>query len=88
MSDLPEMDCQCARCGSSCDWMICESCSGDTHLFSGFDEDEEWEEPCDVCEAKGGWWRCLSSPDWCETHPVPGRGDVERGGIEWFEVRP
>lgn len=34
----------------------------------------------------GGWWICVSDPEWCVAHPAPGRESVERGTIEWFEI--
>lgn len=41
---------------------------------------------CSICEGYGGWWHCLSSPEWCKANPLDGRAAVERGAIEWFEV--
>ena len=55
-----EIDCQCARCGSSVD-----------------------SQPSDYDEAEV-WHRCMSSPEWCEANPLPGRELVKRGEIEWF----
>ena len=28
-------------------------------------------------------WRCLSSPEWCETHPLPGREHVRTARGRW-----
>ncbi len=55
-----EIDCQCARCGSSVD--------------------------TDHCDGKGVWHRCMSSSEWCEANPIPGREDIKRGKIEWFTI--
>lgn len=42
---------------------------------------------CDVCLGVGHWHECLSSAEWCQENPLPGRENVERGTIEWFEVK-
>lgn len=89
------LDCQCARCGSSCDYERCYNCDegslgsdciddlchgGDCiHGDSGFI-------PCDTCNGAGGWNTCMSSPEWCKANPLPGRESIERGAIEWFTV--
>ena len=69
--DGREWDCQCARCGSSTDFVICENCGGDG---------------CSQCGGRTGFLLCLSSTEWCETHPLPERDEVKRGAIEWFVV--
>lgn len=80
--------CQCARCGSSCDYYHCEYCDGD-----GFVENDEPDPECDEafidcpdCGGKPTSWSCLSSREWCEANPLPGREKMKRGAIEWFEV--
>ena len=83
-----EIQAQCARCGSSCDYQSCTQCD------DGY-SDTDWAEDgcpvfysqpdvCDVCRGRGGWHRCLSSPEYCEANPLPGREQVRRGAIEWF----
>ena len=68
----------CARCGSSTGWIDCWACA------SGFayDEDEDTGEPilvaCEWCAGNGGANVCLSSAEWCEANPLPGREEVER----------
>ncbi len=80
-SDGREWDSQCARCGSSMSFQSCDSCDeGDGH------DDDEPGEDCEVCDGQGGWWICLSSPEWCDSHPQRGRESVSRGKIEWFAV--
>lgn len=85
-----EIDCQCARCGSSIDVEHCEHCGGD-----GVDGHECGEDtccclyphdnvPCEFCGGTGAWRRCLSSPEWCRANPIPGREHIERGAVEWF----
>lgn len=84
-------DCQCARCGSTCDWQKCGACDDG---LSGHDcgedccccLDPEPNVPCDICEGHGGWWSCLSSAEWCEKNPLPNHEEIERGKIEWFQV--
>lgn len=72
-------DCQCARCGSSCEWVQCRNCNGDG--FVPVDSPEGWdegdEEPCLECQSCGGRWHCISSPEFCQANPIPGREWVE-----------
>lgn len=89
--DGKQYDCQCARCGSSCHFVECTDCGGDG--FSGHDcgddccccEYPDDNVPCDACRGYGGWWTCLSSPEWCKNNPLPGREAIAWGQIEWFE---
>jgi len=80
---------ECARCGSSCDWQECE----EWDCEDGYRE-EDWGDDvvanmytvvCETCQGYGGWHRCMSSPEWCEANPLPGREDVPRGTLEWKE---
>ena len=89
-SDGKQYDCQCARCGSSCDFQDCDNCGGDG-LF-GHDCGDDCccclhpvdNIACDFCDGNGGWWICLSSPDWCSGNPMRGREQQKRGTVEWF----
>ena len=81
---------QCARCGSSVIFEDCERCG-----CEGFVDDElefDYEvmdydiKPCPDCRGRCGYWRCLSTPEWCQAHPLQGREDVARGTIEFFQV--
>lgn len=86
-----EIDCACARCGSSCDRTHCPDCEdGLSHHDCGEDccccLNPEPNMTCDTCRGAGGWWTCLSSDEWCKAHPLPGREAVERRQIEWFTV--
>ncbi len=90
--DGKSYDCQCARCGSSCDWSECEHCGGegvDGHEC-GEDccccADPEENIQCDICVGHGGFWECLSGVKYCLANPLPGRENQERGDAEWFEV--
>lgn len=75
----------CPRCGSSTTWVECEMCEDG---FDGHDCGEDCcacanPEPnvvCGFCKGEGGYYRCLSSPEWCEAHPLPGKEDVPRCG--------
>lgn len=86
-----ELDVQCARCGSSVDSERCENCD------DGWTEGDEDADICGcgytrcwACDGRSVRHRCLSSPEYCEAHPLPGREGVERGKVEWFvtEDRP
>lgn len=77
-------DVMCKRCGSSMTFEACEHCDG-----GGFDGHECGEDccscadpwpnrVCNICGGKGGSYICLSSAEWCEAHPRPGREAVER----------
>lgn len=84
-----EIDCQCARCGSSCDFVHCEDC--DDGFIDCYEEDPLWYDPddfrtCETCHGLGGWQACLSGEKWCIDNPLPGREDVPRGKIEWFTI--
>lgn len=90
-ADGREWDCQCARCGSSVTTEECEACGGEGHGEPGelYEEDPLWYGQDDICVCftclgRGFWRHCLSSPEWCEAHPRPGRETVERGTVEWF----
>ncbi len=90
-----DIDCQCARCGSSCDFVDCYNCDdGDCgsdcidDLCHGGEciHGDSGQIICDICRGHGGWQSCLSSPEWCKANPLPGREEIERGAIEWFTV--
>lgn len=86
-----EIDCQCARCGSSVETERCEYCEDG---FDGHDCGEdcccclhpEENVPCQYCRGTGVWRRCMSFMKWCEENPLSGREAVQRGEIEWFTV--
>ena len=93
--DGQDWQAQCARCGSSMDWQECENCDGEG--LSGHDcgedccccaDPEEPNVPCGICGGHGGWNRCLSAPEWCQAHPMPGREDIESGLPEWYVASP
>ena len=88
-NDGREWDCRCARCGASTEFIRCEQC--DDGYVSRYEEDPLWYDeddlwPCDWCRGAGGWQHCGNSADWCDAHPLPGRGSTERGAIEWFVI--
>jgi hypothetical protein len=86
-----EIDCQCARCGSSADSEHCEHCENG---FEGHDCGEdccaclhpEDNIPCSFCGGAIIWHRCMSSPEFCQANPLAGREDIERGRIEWYTI--
>jgi len=80
MSDNVESYDQCARCGSSMSVEDCEWCPA-----TGWYNDV-YDPSCHVCHGSGiGRW-CLSSPEWCEANPLPGRENTERHTVEWIDV--
>ena len=91
-NDGRNWDCQCARCGSSMTHIECESCGGEG--VSGHDcgedtcccLDPEENMTCDICDGKGGWLECLSSSEFCEGNPLPGREKIKRGEVEWITL--
>lgn len=76
-------ECQCARCGSSTSWLSCWDCSG----MGGYDDDgwdgmdEVWA-TCDECHGAGGSQHCISGPEWCEAHPLPGRDNIQSTALK------
>lgn len=77
-------DCQCARCGSSVEQRDCWACGGDGYVPEDTPEgwDEGDERPCDICHGHGGSLRCVSSPAYCNDHPLPGREHIESTALE------
>lgn len=81
---------QCERCGSSVEWIDCHDCGGDGWVEyddgDGIVPDIR-DDRCGICGGKGGWFRCVSTPKWCNENPIAGREDVVRGAVEKFMVR-
>lgn len=88
--DGREYDCQCARCGSSLAFEPCDSCGGEGYVEGDCFEDtccclgEHDYVACDQCLGKGSFPSCMSSPDWCQSHPREGREHISSGTPEWF----
>lgn len=95
-SDGRDWDSQCARCGSSTMLVECEACDGNGCTEPGelYEEDPIWYdvedvERCCFCGGRGRWQVCISSSEWCEAHPAPGREIVPATvTIEWFTLDP
>ncbi len=87
-----EVEYQCGRCGSSIMFQECGNCGG--HGVTGHDcgedccccADPEDNVTCDICHGVGACPRCLSSAEWCEAHPLPGRENTPRSTPEAFTV--
>lgn len=71
-------DCQCARCGSSCEFRDCWNCDhGFVEEDIGDDACEEWiDVRCRECHGRSGSWHCISTPEYCEAHPLEGRESI------------
>lgn len=72
---------QCARCGSSMSTEPCEWCPACGYYDTP-------DENCHACHGTGYASWCMSSPEWCEANPLPGRERVKRHTVEEFEVAP
>ncbi len=75
---VEEME-QCARCGSSMHAEPCEFCPG-TGWYT------EPDPECPTCDGTGTTWWCLSSEEFCEGNPLPGREDMPRHTVEFFTL--
>lgn len=73
---------ECPRCGSDCEFQDCDACGGEgSHDFAEDDPIQYGPSdvvPCDMCDGQGGWWRCVSSYEWCQANPLPGHEDAKR----------
>lgn len=86
-TELEDSEPSCPRCGSSASWEECSEFGCDDGvidryeedpLWYGFAQDSERYETCHMCRGTGGWWRCLSSYDWCQANPLPGQEQTRR----------
>lgn len=83
---------QCGRCGSSIMFEDCPNCGGEGVTSHDFGEDcccclyPEDNVVCDICGGKGSFPICLSSREWCESHPKKGREKTPRSTPESFTV--
>lgn len=78
----------CGRCGSSVTFEDCWDCGGDGVVGHDCGEDTccclypEDNVRCGTCLGEGSRAVCLSSPEWCEAHPMPGCEKVPRGTVK------
>ena len=56
---------------------------GDDSCCCAFPEDNL---TCAVCDGEGSWPVCMSSAEWCEANPRPGRENVKRDTPEWYAM--
>lgn len=80
---LHEDGASCGRCGSTAEWLSCWYCGGDVWVDHDCGEDccaclyPEPNVTCAWCGGGGGSWHCISTPEWCEAHPMAGRENVK-----------
>lgn len=81
--DLTE-ECSCARCGSSVEHLRCYNCGGEGYDGHECGEDccqclyPEDNRECDICNGYGSLGlHCVSTPEYCESHPIPGREHIK-----------
>ena len=73
---------QCGRCGSGVEIVDCWDCGGDGYSYHDCGEDccvclyPEPNVVCDTCGGERSFGHCISTPKWCEAHPLPGRSHV------------
>lgn len=84
--DAKRTELQCKRCGSSMYWESCPDCDGGLVLDDDFYANLDATKPCASCDGEGGKWICLSTAEWCDSHPLPGREDVPRSIVEEVEA--
>ena len=77
-----EVDMQCARCGSSCFRVECPECGGEGYVEDDDDGMGDAEiVTCSECHGIGGYWRCISSREYCEAHPKAGRDSIPSSAL-------
>lgn len=88
MTDGPpshiQVDYQCRRCGSSLDWEQCATCeaTGDLDWVTALGRRN-----CPTCRGSGRMPTCLSTREYCDTHPLPGRDHIDRHTPEKFTIQ-
>lgn len=60
---------ECGRCGSALVWTACTTCQ---------DHGDQTNPNCPDCHGTDWAPTCLATPDWCNTHPLPGRHNTPR----------
>jgi len=83
---------QCARCGSSLEFVECPNCGGEG--VSGHDcgedscccADPDDNMACDICRGVGALPHCISGKEWCEANPLPGRSKTKRSTCEKVQL--
>jgi hypothetical protein len=85
----------CARCGGDAEFVNCSNCGGEGYSHHDCGEDcccclnPEDNVVCNWCRGECGSWHCTNSPDWCQSHPLPGReavGSTAMRAEAWNDV--
>ena len=87
-----QVEYQCGRCGSSILFETCQSCAGEGWFGHDCFEDcccclDPEDDKCGTCDGEGTIPICLSSAEWCEAHPMPGRENTPRSTPESFTIK-
>jgi hypothetical protein len=92
-NDGRDWHCQCARCGSSMESTSCGACGGEGITGPGelYEQDPLWYDEddydsCHQCDGEGAWWFCISTFDWCNANPMPGRIEIPPSTPEWYTL--
>lgn len=81
-----DYDTQCARCGSSLRFEACEMCDGEGWIEGTRHYHVVEHLGCPSCRGERCFPICLSSEEFCQSNPLPGREGEKRSTPEWFKV--
>lgn len=91
MAKKKRVEYACGRCGSSLEFRECGNCD-DGYVGHDCGEDccccadPEDNVACEICHGNGTIAHCLSSPEWCEAHPLPGQEKTKRSTVVSFTI--
>lgn len=92
--DGRQWEAQCARCGSTLEWIACSACDGEGETAYGelYEQDPLWylpsdTKPCHQCGGQASFPACISSEGWCKANPLPGREETPSSTPEWYALK-